>query len=42
MTYLPFLCYIIGSVCFIIGPRAAAAGPWLFIVGSVVAMAQLP
>lgn len=41
MTYLPFICYIVGSLCFVF-PRAAKVGPWLFIAGSVIAMAQLP
>jgi len=42
MIYLPFLCYIAGSICFVLGPREAKLGPWFFIVGSVIAMAQLP
>ena len=41
MTYLPFVCYIVGSVCFIVSPRAAKAGPWFFILGSVIGMALL-
>lgn len=41
MKYLPFICYIVGSLAFVIGPRAAKVGPWLFIVGSLIAMGQI-
>lgn len=40
--YMPYLCYIAGSLCFIVSPQAAKVGPWFFIIGSVVAMGQLP
>lgn len=43
MAYLPFICYILGSLCFVDGrPRVVFFGPWLFIAGSVIAMVQLP
>jgi len=41
VNYLPFICYLVGSACFIVSPRAAKAGPWFFIAGSLIGMALL-
>jgi hypothetical protein len=41
VSYLSYVCYIVGSACFIVGRGQEKYGPWYFIVGSILGMTQL-